>query len=68
MKLLARIEAPFAGKVVRQYGGYTYFENAITTGPAASGATSITNSCERAMSLMGRSGVRSIRIDFGGSV
>ena len=30
MKLLARIDAPFAWKVVRQYDGYTYFENAIT--------------------------------------
>ena len=30
MKLLARIDAPFAWKVVRQYDGYSYFENAIT--------------------------------------
>jgi hypothetical protein len=26
MKLLARIGAPFAWKVVRQHDGYTYFE------------------------------------------
>jgi hypothetical protein len=30
MKLLARIGAPFAWKVVRQHDGYTYFENAVT--------------------------------------
>ena len=30
MKLLARIGAPFAWKVVRQHDGYTYFENSIT--------------------------------------
>jgi hypothetical protein len=29
MKLLARMRAPFACKVVRQHDGYTYFENAI---------------------------------------
>jgi hypothetical protein len=31
MKLLARIGAPFAWKVVRQRDGYTYFENSITS-------------------------------------
>jgi hypothetical protein len=30
MKLLARIGAPFAWKVVCQHDGYTYFENAVT--------------------------------------
>jgi hypothetical protein len=30
MKLLARIGAPFAWKVVRQHNGYAYFENSIT--------------------------------------
>ena len=30
MKLLARIGAPFAWKVVRQHDGYVYTENAIT--------------------------------------
>ena len=30
MKLLARIGAPFAWKVVRQHDGYSYLENAIT--------------------------------------
>lgn len=30
MKLLARIGAPFASKVVRLHDGYTYFENSIT--------------------------------------
>jgi hypothetical protein len=30
MKLLARIGALFAWKVVRQHDGYTYFENSIT--------------------------------------
>jgi hypothetical protein len=30
MKLLARIGAPLAWKVVRQHDGYTYFENSIT--------------------------------------
>jgi hypothetical protein len=30
MKLLARIGAPFAWKVVRQHDGYTCFENSIT--------------------------------------
>ena len=30
MKLLAWIRVPFAWKVVRQYDGYTYFENAVT--------------------------------------
>jgi hypothetical protein len=30
MKLLARIGAPFAWKVVRHHDGYTYFENSIT--------------------------------------
>jgi hypothetical protein len=30
MKLLAKISAPFAWKVVRQHDGYAYFENAFT--------------------------------------
>jgi hypothetical protein len=30
VKLFAWICAPFAWKVVRQYDGYTYFENAVT--------------------------------------
>ena len=30
MKLLARIRAPFAWKVVRQHDCYTYLQNAIT--------------------------------------
>jgi len=30
MKLLARIGAPFAWKVVRQHDGYPYVENIIT--------------------------------------
>ena len=73
MKLLARIGAPFAWKVVRQHDGYTYFENSITGQrrchwTAASGATSITSSCAPAMSLTDRSAVRSIRIYFGAIV
>jgi len=60
MKLLARIGAPFAWKVVRQHDGYTYFEiqsrvGAAATGLAASGATSISSSCAPAMSLTDRS-------------
>jgi hypothetical protein len=72
MKLLARIGAPFAWKVVRQHDGYTYFENSITGQRRCHWTGSlwghITSSCDRAMSLMGRSGVRSIRIYFGATV
>jgi hypothetical protein len=73
MKLLAWIRAPFAWKVVREHDGYTYFEmqsraGAPAVGTAASGAKWITASCVRAISLMGRSGVRSIRIYFGATV
>ena len=73
MKLLAWIRVPFAWKVVRQYDGYTYFENAVragapAAGTAAAGAGSITNSCDRAMSLTGRSAVGSTRIYLGSTV